>query len=93
MNRLPPTSFKVEDPDLISLKVKEHLAFCTHDVGFSAVVVKTAHSKGSRGLVSKFHIDNLVINHIVVAFENTFSVLCIPQRIFYIRIGWVNLPC
>ena len=62
---LPPAALKVENADLVALKVEEHLALCAHDVGLSAVVVEAAHGERGCGFVVKLHVHDLMVDHVI----------------------------
>ena len=81
----------MENADFVALEVEEHLALCTHDVGLSAVVVKAAHGERGRGFVVKLHVHDLMVDHVIIALEDTFAILRMTERKFHIRVGGVNL--
>ena len=87
----PPAAFKVEDADLVALKIEEHLALRAHDVGLSAIVVEAAHGEGRCGFVGKLHIHDLVIDHVVVALKDALAVLRMAQRVSDILVGGIDL--
>ena len=88
---LPPASLKVENANFVALEVEEHLALCTHDVGLSAVVIKAAHGERGCGFVVKLHVYDLMVDHVIIALEDTFAILRMTKRVFHICIRGVDL--
>ena len=87
----PPAALKVEDADFVALEIEEHLALRAHDVGLSAVVIKAAHGERGCGFVVKLHVHDLMVDHVIIALEDTFAILRMTKRKFHIRVGGVDL--